>query len=152
EELGIDRERVLIPDIGDRIEVSREKGALTGHVSSGSVFIDGLGVGDVGHIVLRDRLSLATNGVLVVVVVMDKQKGRFLSGPDIITRGFVYVRESEALLEAAKKQVGGALKEIEEKGITEWSVIKAKIQENLSSYLDAATGRRPNILPIIIEI
>ncbi|MDI3538290.1 MAG: ribonuclease [Bacillota bacterium] len=152
EELGIGRDRVLIPDIGDRVEISREKGAITGHVNSGSVFIDGLGIGDVGHIVLRDRLSLATNGVLVVVVVMDKQKGRFLSGPDIITRGFVYVRESEALLESAKRQVQGVLKEIEDKGITEWSVIKAKIQETLAAYLDAVTGRRPNILPIIIEI
>lgn len=151
-ELGYSRDRVIIPEIGDRIEVDRGRCAITGRVTSGPVFIDGLGIGDVGHIVLRDRMQLATNGVLVVVVVMDKQKGKFLSGPDIITRGFVYVRESEALLEQARKQAVAALKEIEEKNITEWSVIKVKIQESLGTYFDAVTGRRPNILPIIIEV
>ncbi|MFY9188577.1 MAG: ribonuclease J [bacterium] len=152
EELGYSRDRVIIPEIGDRIEVSRRAGVISGQVTSGPVFIDGLGIGDVGHIVLRDRMSLAENGVLVVVVVMDKQKGKFLSGPDIITRGFVYVRESEALLEQARKQAIAVLAEIEDKNITEWSVIKMKIQETLDVYFDAVTGRRPTILPIIIEV
>ncbi len=152
EEMGYNRDRVIIPEVGDRIEVSRGRGVINGQVTSGPVFIDGLGIGDVGHIVLRDRMTLANNGVLVVVVVMDKQKGKFLSGPDIITRGFVYVRESEALLEQARKQAVGVFKEIEEKHITEWSVIKAKIQETLGVYFDVVTGRRPNILPIIIEV
>jgi ribonuclease J len=152
EELGYSRDRVIIPEIGDRIEVSSSRGVISGRVPSGSVYIDGLGIGDVGHIVLRDRLLLANNGVLVVVAVMDKQRGKFLSGPDIITRGFVYVRESEALLEQARKQAVAVLKEVEEKNITEWSVIKVKIQEALGSYFDSVTGRRPNILPIIIEV
>ena len=143
---------MIIPEIGDRIEVSRRAGVISGQVTSGPVFIDGLGIGDVGHIVLRDRMSLAENGVLVVVVVMDKQKGKFLSGPDIITCGFVYVRESEALLEQARKQAIAVLAEIEDKNITEWSVIKMKIQETLDVYFDAVTGRRPTILPIIIEV
>ncbi|HKM39392.1 MAG TPA: ribonuclease J [bacterium] len=152
EELGYSPERVIIPEIGDRMEVSRGQGIISGQVPSGSVFIDGLGIGDVGHVVLRDRMSLAENGVLVVVVVMDKQKGKFLSGPDIITRGFVYVRESEHLLEQARKQAMAVLKDIEDKNITEWAVIKSKIQETLGVYFEAVTGRLPTILPIIIEI
>ena len=130
EELGYDRQRVIIPEIGDCIEIDDSRGTISGQVASGSVFIDGLGIGDVGHVVLRDRMSLAENGVLVVVVVMDKQKGKFLSGPDIITRGFVYVRESEELLDQARKQAAAVLKEIEDKKITEWSVIKAKFKRH----------------------
>ena len=132
---------------GDRNGIARRK-----KVQAGPVLIDGLGIGDVGNIVLRDRQTLAENGVLVVVVVMEKQTGKFISGPDIVTRGFVYVRESEHILEEAKKRAAAELEAIEEREITEWSLIKSRLKNVLADYFYEATARRPIILPIIIEI
>ncbi|HHW91273.1 MAG TPA: ribonuclease J [Firmicutes bacterium] len=151
-EVGIPEERVIVPELGERLEVTRNGIARRKKVQAGPVLIDGLGIGDVGNIVLRDRQTLAENGVLVVVVVMEKQTGKFISGPDIVTRGFVYVRESEHILEEAKKRAAAELEAIEEREITEWSLIKSRLKNVLADYFYEATARRPIILPIIIEI
>jgi ribonuclease J len=151
-EVGIPEERVIVPELGERLELAREGIVRRKKVQAGPVLIDGLGIGDVGNIVLRDRQTLAENGVLVVVVVMEKQTGKFISGPDIVTRGFVYVRESEHILEEAKKRATVELEAIEKRNITEWSLIKSRLKNVLTDYFYEATGRRPIILPIIIEI
>ena len=115
------------------------------------VFVDGLGVGDVGNIVLRDRRILSEDGIIIVVLTIDKY-GKILSGPDIITRGFVYIRESEDLISEATSKVEEALKECEKNSITEWSVLKSKIREALNDYIHVKIKRNPMILPIIMQV
>jgi ribonuclease J len=150
--LGMPENNVIVGDIGEVIEVSRDSIKKNGEVISGQVFIDGLGVGDVGNIVIRDRKHLSEDGILTVVVTIEKATGIVMSGPDIISRGFVYVRESEALMEEARKVVKNALDECERKNIKEWSAIKANIRDSLRIFLYEKTKRRPMILPIIMEI
>ncbi|OAA82684.1 ribonuclease J [Clostridium ljungdahlii] len=150
--LGMPSNNVIIADNGDVIEVSRDSIKKTGTVVSGQIFVDGLGVGDVGNIVLRDRRHLSQDGILTVVITIEKQTGTVIAGPDIISRGFVYVRESEDLMEEAKELVRGALNECEEKHITEWASIKSNVKEVLRSFLYEKTKRKPMILPIIMEI
>lgn len=152
ETLGMPRSNILIADNGDVIEVTRDSIKKNGTVISGQVFVDGLGVGDVGNIVLRDRKHLSQDGILTVVVTIEKESGNVIAGPDIISRGFVYVRESEDLMEEARLIVKNALKECEEKHITEWSSIKSNIKEVLRLFLYEKTKRKPMILPIIMEI
>lgn len=152
EEVGIPRERIFLPEIGDRLEFSAKSGAITGKVTAGTVLVDGLGVGDVGNIVLRDRKQLAQDGILIVVVTIDRQTGVVAAGPDIVSRGFVYVRESEALLEEAKSNVKQALDKCSKEQITEWSYVKNYIKETLNTFLYDRTRRRPMILPIIMEV
>ena len=151
ESIGMPKENIFISEIGQVLEFTRDKGQVVGKVTSGKVLIDGLGVGDVGNIVLRDRRQLSQDGILIVVVTMDKE-GRFIAaGPDIVSRGFVYVRESEALMEEAKERVTSAIEHCLDNDITEWSVIKNDIREAIGRYLYEKTRRRPMILPIIIE-
>jgi ribonuclease J len=150
--LGLSQENVMIADVGEVIEITRETIKKNGIVVSGQVFVDGLGVGDVGNIVLRDRKHLSQDGILTVVVTIEKESGSAIAGPDIISRGFVYVRESENLMEEARLIVRDVLKECEEKHITEWSTIKSNIKESLRIFLYEKTKRRPMILPIIMEI
>lgn len=150
--LGLPEKNVVIADNGEVIEITKEYIKKSGTVSSGQVFVDGLGVGDVGNIVLRDRRHLSQDGILTVVVTIAKDSGRVIAGPDIISRGFVYVRESEDLMEEARLIVRDALRECEEKHITEWAVIKSKIKEVLRMFLYEKTKRKPMILPIIMEI
>lgn len=150
--LGMPEANVYIPENGDVIELTRTSIKKNGSVISGQVFVDGLGVGDVGNIVLRDRKHLAQDGILTVVVTIEKETGSVMSGPDIISRGFVYVRESEDLMDEAREVVKEALKECEEKHITEWSTIKSNIKETLRLFLYEKTKRKPMILPIIMEI
>lgn len=150
--LGMDRSHVMIADIGEVIEVTRDSIRKNGSVPSGQVLVDGLGVGDVGNIVLRDRKHLSEDGILTVVVTIEKETGTVIAGPDIISRGFVYVRESEDLIDQAKEIVKNTLKECEEKHITEWSAIKSSIKDSLRVFLYEKTKRRPMILPIIMEI
>ncbi|WMJ82132.1 ribonuclease J [Clostridium sp. MB40-C1] len=150
--LGLQDKNVVIADNGDVIEVTRDYIKKSGTVSSGQVFVDGLGVGDVGNIVLRDRRHLSQDGILTVVVTIAKENGKVIAGPDIISRGFVYVRESEDLMEEARLIVRDALKECEDKHITEWAVIKSKVKEVLRMFLYERTKRKPMILPIIMEI
>lgn len=150
--MGLAEKNVYIGEIGDVIEVSRTSIRKAGTVTAGQVFVDGLGVGDVGNIVLRDRKHLSQDGILTVVVTMDKESGAVVAGPDIISRGFVYVRESEDLMDKAREIVKEALSECEEKRITEWPTIKSSIREALRVYLYEKTKRRPMILPIIMEV
>lgn len=150
--LGMDPSRVYIPNNGDVIEVARDGIRKSGSVVSGQVFVDGLGVGDVGNIVLRDRKHLAQDGILTVVVSIEKESGSVIAGPDIISRGFVYVRESENLMEEARLIVKNVLKECEENQIKEWATIKSSIKDELRMYLYEKTKRKPMILPIIMEI
>jgi len=150
--LGQDRNSIVIPENGDVIEVSRDGIRKNGTVVSGHVFIDGLGVGDVGKIVLRDRKLLSEDGIITVVVTMEKESGMVVSGPDIISRGFVYVKEAEVLMENARLVVREVLDECEEKRISDWNVLKTMIKDSLKSYLYEKTKRRPMILPIIMEV
>ena len=123
-----------------------------GTVTSGQVFVDGLGVGDVGHIVLRDRKHLSQDGILTVVVTIEKETSTVIAGPDIISRGFVYVRESEGLMDEAREIVKNVLEECEEKKISDWATLKSNIREELREFLYEKTKRKPMILPIIMEI
>ncbi len=152
ESLGIPKENIFVAENGNIIEVGMDKGSMTGKVSSGRILVDGLGVGDVGNIVLRDRRQLSQEGIMIVVVTIDKDKGGVLAGPDIVSRGFVYVRESEELIVDAKEKVKEALDACAQKNITEWAVIKSQVRERLSRHLYEKTGRRPMILPIIMEV
>lgn len=152
QDLGMAREHIFLADNGSVLEFTREKGQLSGKVTAGSVLVDGLGVGDVGNIVLRDRRQLSQDGILIMVVTMDKESGSILVGPDIVSRGFVYVRESEQLMEEAKERVKQALEKCEVNGITEWASIKTSVREVLGKYLYEKTRRRPMILPIIMEV
>lgn len=152
ESLGMPRSRVFVAENGQIIEIGKKKASITGKVTAGKVLIDGLGVGDVGNIVLRDRKQLSQDGIMIVVVTIDKEKGEVVAGPDIVTRGFVYVRESEELIENAKLRVREAMDICFQKNITEWALIKTQIREKLSKSLYERTGRRPMILPIIMEV
>ncbi|KEO84176.1 ribonuclease J [Tumebacillus flagellatus] len=149
---GVDPDNCFIVDIGDQIELQNGKARIGAKVPSGTVLIDGLGVGDVGNIVLRDRKLLSQDGILVVVVTLSKTDGTILSGPDIISRGFVYVRESEQLLEEANKIVTNTLQRMVSENVSEWSSLKTGVRDALSRFLYEQTRRRPMILPIIMEV
>lgn len=150
--LGLPENNVVIVENGDVIDVNRDGIKKNGSVIAGQVFVDGLGVGDVGNIVLRDRKHLSQDGILTVVVTIEKESGSVIAGPDIISRGFVYVRESEDLMEQARLVVKEALRECEEKHVTEWATIKSNIKDALRLFLYEKTKRKPMILPIIMEI
>ena len=150
--LGLPEENILIPENGGVIEVNRNSIRKNGTVNAGQVFVDGLGVGDVGNIVLRDRKHLSQDGILTVVVTLSKENNSIIAGPDIISRGFVYVRESEGLMDEAKDIVRDVLRECEESNITDWASLKSKVRDELRSYLYEKTKRKPMILPIIMEI
>ena len=150
--LGLNPKNVIIPEVGDIIEVTRSGIKKNGSVISGQIFVDGLGVGDVGNIVLRDRKHLSQDGILTVVVTLSKETKGIVAGPDIISRGFVYVRESEGLMDEAKDIVRDIILECEEKGITDWATLKSNVRDELRSYLYEKTKRKPMILPIIMEI
>src|SRR6056297_1664519 len=151
EEVGIKKDNIYIAEIGDVIKFGEEKIEKIRNITAGDVLVDGLGIGDVGNIVLRDRKMLSEDGIIIVVVTID-DKGNIMAGPDIITRGFVYIRESEELIEAATQRVEDSLKECEEKNITEWSVLKNTIRNSLNNYIYKKIKRNPMILPIIMEV
>ncbi|MFZ5899102.1 MAG: ribonuclease J [Bacillota bacterium] len=150
--LQIPPENIFVAENGQVLEFTKKAGRIAGRVTSGKVLVDGLGVGDVGNIVLRDRKQLALDGILIVVVTIDQNQGEILAGPDIVSRGFVYVRESEALMDDAKEKVREALEKCTKRGISEWSALKSEMRETLSKFLYEKTGRRPMILPIIMEV
>ena len=149
--LGYDKEDIFIAKCGDVLELSEEKAGIVGHVQTGEILVDGLGVGDVGNIVLRDRQNLAENGIIIVVLTLEKYSGQLVAGPDIVTRGFVYVREAEELLDEAREVVSGSVETCMDKNITDWSKIKNIINDDLSEYLWKKMKRNPVILPIIME-
>lgn len=152
ESVGVPRENIFILDNGDSVEIVNKKARYGSKVPVGNVLIDGLGVGDVGNIVLRDRKLLSQDGILVVVVTLSKQKAAILSGPDIISRGFVYVRESEELLEEANRLVTQTLQKLMIENVNEWSSLKTSVKDVLGRFLYEQTRRRPMILPIIMEV
>ncbi|WNC12485.1 ribonuclease J [Brevibacillus brevis] len=152
QQVGIPEENIFLLDNGDTVELSGGRARYGPKVHAGNVLIDGLGVGDVGNIVLRDRKLLSQDGILVVVVTLSKQNGTILSGPDIISRGFVYVRESEELLDEANRIVTQTLVKCMEENVNEWSSLKNNVKEALGRYLYEQTRRRPMILPIIMEV
>ncbi len=146
------RNNIVIPSIGEVIEVGNDNVKVTGNVPSGQVLVDGLGVGDVGNIVLRDRKHLSQDGLLIVVMTLEKEAGLVVAGPDIISRGFVYVREAENLMDEAKGVVRKALDKCEDKHIVEWSQIKTIVKDDLREFVWQRTKRSPMILPIIMEV
>ena len=152
EELGYDSEHIKILSSGDVLEIDENGAEITGKVPVGNIMVDGLGVGDVGNIVLRDRRQLSQDGIMIVVVTIDKENCHVVSGPDIVSRGFVYVREAEGLMDEAKDKVQLALEKCEENGVSEWSAIKSTVRDSLGRFLYERTRRRPMILPIIMEI
>ena len=151
-EVGIPEENIFIAENGSVIEVNEYQGAITGKVPAGRVLIDGLGVGDVGNIVLRDRKQLSQDGILIVVVTLDRENHTIAAGPDIVSRGFVYVREADELMPGAKEKVAQTLEKYLERNIVDWSSLKTGLRDSLSKYLYEKTRRRPMILPIIQEI
>jgi len=150
--MGMPEKNVFVAENGQVLEFSRNSGRINGRVTAGKVLVDGLGVGDVGNIVLRDRKQLSQDGILIVVVTMNKESGTVVAGPDIVSRGFVYVRESEELMDDAKDKVKQALVKCQDKGITEWAAIKSNVRDAIGKYLYEKTRRRPMILPIIMEV
>ena len=150
--LGIPKENVIIMSSGDVLELGKECNRVVDHVPAGGILVDGLGVGDVGNIVLRDRQNLAQNGIIIVVLTLEKYSNQLLAGPDIVSRGFVYVRESEDLMEEARHVVDNAVQDCLKKHVTDWGKIKTIIRDSLSDYLWKKMKRNPMILPIIMEV
>jgi ribonuclease J len=149
--LGIPKENVFILSSGDVLELNEEKAQVVSKVHTGGILVDGLGVGDVGNIVLRDRQHLAEDGIIIVVMTLEKYSSQLLAGPDIVSRGFVYVRESEDLMEGARTTVSEAVEGCLDRNITDWGKLKTEIKDELSDYVWKKTKRRPMILPIIME-
>ena len=152
ESLGIPKENIFIMHSGDVMELNDESAEITGKVHTGAILVDGLGVGDVGNIVLRDRQHLAEDGIMIVVLTLEKYSNQLLAGPDIVSRGFVYVRESEALMDEARRLVNSTIEQCADENVREWSAIKLRVRDNLSRLLYNRTKRSPMILPIIMEV
>ncbi len=152
ENMGIPKENIFIMESGDVLALNKDSAKVEGKVPAGSVLVDGLGVGDVGNIVLRDRQNLAENGIIIVVLTLEKYTNQILAGPDIVTRGFVYVRESENLIENAKEVVTEALLDCLESKNVDWGKIKMVVKDSLGEYLWKTMKRSPMILPIIMEV
>ena len=150
--LGIEKENVFILSSGEVLEMNEQNAKVTGKVPVGGILVDGLGVGDVGNIVLRDRQHLAEDGIMIVVMALDGASGYLAAGPDIVSRGFVYVRESDELMEEASGILYNTVNEYLDKGITDWGKLKMGIRDCLSDYVWKKTKRRPMILPIILEV
>lgn len=152
ESVGIPSSNIILSDIGKVIELDSKSCRINGTVPAGRVLVDGLGVGDVGNIVMRDRRHLSEDGLVIVVAIVDRASGQVLAGPDIVTRGFVYVRESEELIEGAREQVCHALAGISAQDMRDFGNVKTRIRETVSSYLYRRTKRSPMILPILMEV
>ncbi len=150
--MGIEKDNIIMMSNGRILEINEEGAELTGSVPSGRILVDGLGVGDVGSIVLRDRQHLSQDGLIVIVLTMDSSTGGVVAGPDVISRGFVYVRESENLMDDVKSVVRHEIRKCEERGITDWATIKSTTREKLREYIFMKTKRNPMIIPIIMEI
>ena len=150
--MGIDKDHIIMMANGRVLEINEDKTEFTSTVPCGRVLVDGLGVGDVGNIVLRDRQHLSQDGLIVIVLTMDSSTGEVVAGPDVISRGFVYVRDSENLMDDVKSVVRHEIKKCEERGIRDWSTIKSAARENLRDYIFMKTKRNPMIIPIIMEV
>ena len=150
--MGIPAKNVILMENGKVLEIDEEEAKFNGMVPNGRVLVDGLGVGDVGSIVLRDRQHLSQDGLIVIVLTMDSSTGEVVAGPDVISRGFVYVRESENLMDDVKNVVRHEIRKCEEKGLRDWATIKSTVRENLRDYIFTKTKRNPMIIPIIMEV
>lgn len=150
--MGISKDNIIMMQNGRVLEIDENSAELTTTVPSGRVLVDGLGVGDVGNIVLRDRQHLSQDGLIIIVLTMDSATGEVVAGPDVISRGFVYVRESENLMDEVKSVVRHEVKKCEERGVRDWSTIKTSVRENLRDYIFMKTKRNPMIIPIIMEV
>lgn len=151
-DLGIPKENVFMLASGDVLELNEERASVTGRVPVGAILVDGLGVGDVGNVVLRDRQHLAEDGIMIVVVGLDGVTGQVVSGPDLVSRGFVYVKESDALMEEARDLMDRVMEGCVSRGCTDWGRIKTSIKDSLGDFIWKKTKRRPMILPIIMEV
>lgn len=152
EELGIPEEDIFVTEIGDIVELTRNKGRIAGSVTAGSVMVDGSGVGDIGNVVLRDRKLLSEDGIFTVVITLNKQTGALLAQPEILSRGFVYEKNSEELLKETRELVKAKAAQFEKNHRSSWSSIKNDIRNSIKNYLYERTKRRPMVMPIIIEI
>lgn len=152
ENMGMDKSNIFILEIGDVLELARNKAEITNKVPAGRVLIDGLGVGDIGNIVLRDRKNLAKDGIITVVIVINKESKTVISGPDIITRGFVYVRDSEELMREIRRIVSKSVERCLDNDVTGWSEIKSAIRREVNTYVYTKMKRKPMVLPVITEI
>ena len=152
ENIGIPKDHIFIMKTGDVLEMDQDSAKVTGHVQTGAILVDGLGVGDVGNIVLRDRQHLAEDGIVIAVLTLEKYSNQILAGPDIVSRGFVYVREAEDLMEEAREIVEDAMQNCLSHRVTGWSKMKNAIRDSLGEFLWKRTKRRPMILPIIMEV
>ncbi|MBQ2725363.1 MAG: ribonuclease J, partial [Clostridia bacterium] len=152
EYMGMDPKNIFVMDIGQVLELDNEHAKRNGTVPAGRMLVDGYGVGDVGNIVLRDRRHLAQDGLIVVVATVDADEATIVSGPDLISRGFVYVRESEELMDEVRELVRDVLCDTLDSGITEWTQMKNNVKDALSKHLYAKTKRKPMILPIIMNV
>lgn len=150
--MGIDKDNIIMLSNGRVLEIDENGAAFTTTVPSGRILVDGLGVGDVGNIVLRDRQHLSQDGLIVIVLTMDSQTGEVVAGPDVISRGFVYVRESENLMDDVKSVVRNEIRKCEERGVRDWATIKSTTRETLRDYIFMKTKRNPMIIPIIMEV
>lgn len=150
--LGIPKDNIFILKSGDVLALDDESAEVLDKVHTGEILVDGLGVGDVGNIVLRDRQHLAEDGILIVVLTLEKRTNQLLAGPDIVSRGFVYVRGAETLMEEAKQVLDERMQYCMDKGITDWGKIKTEIKDSLSDFVWKETKRRPMIMPIIMEV
>ena len=151
-QMGIPTENIFILENGKTLELNKKEAKITTSVPSGKILVDGLGVGDVGNIVLRDRQHLSQDGLIVIVMTMDKATGEIVSGPDVVSRGFVYVRESETLMDDVKRVIRQEVSTFEEEGIRDWATIKSTLKDDLRDYIFQRTKRNPMILPIIMEV
>ena len=152
EELGIEKDHIFLLSSGDVLELNEEEAAVNGRVPVGDVMVDGLGVGDVGNIVLRDRQHLAEEGIIIVVLTLESGSGQVLAGPDIVSRGFVYVRGAESLMDEAKQVLEETMEYCMTKNITDWGKIKSEIKDALGDFVWKETKRKPMIIPIIMEV
>lgn len=152
ENLGIPKDNIFLLTSGDILEMSDSSAKVNGHVHTGAIMVDGLGVGDVGNIVIRDRQRLSEDGIIIVVMTLESGTGRLLAGPDIVSRGFVYVKGADDLMESARNILMDTMDELQDEGITDWNKIKQEVKDNLSDFVWHETQRRPMIMPIIMEV
>lgn len=150
--MGLEKKNIIIMQSGDVVELSKDECKINGHIEAGGIFVDGLGVGDVGNIVLRDRQNLAQNGIIIIALSLERGSNQLLSGPDIVSRGFVYVRESEDLMEEATAVVRDAMSNLLDARVSDWTKIKNELRDVLSNFLWKRIKRNPVILPIIMEV
>jgi ribonuclease J len=152
ESLGVPKDDIFILSSGDVLELSEDSARVAGKVHTGAIMVDGLGVGDVGNIVLRDRQHLAEDGIIIVVVTLESGSGQVLAGPDIVSRGFVYVRGAEDLMDSARAVLNETMDRMMDKNVTDWTRIKSEIKDALGDFVWKETQRRPMIMPIIMEV